>query len=1009
MHSTACFRSTPDCSMLTTATLTTKMIPVETATDDWAFAEKKRYLFDAVSMRFRDAQTGRFISDRELFFLRDEIAQQIGIDLGEIGEQWTPKNRQRSNLQIIDALTSAISVAYVLGSGGLAAMNPLDWLDLASVVAEAIDRVRTSGFFDNRAAAMTAKQRANIAKQFSGSVVQAHSQARARFMGIALPAHPGDGSTPCRGNCRCQWRIRSERDERGGWSWSAYWIDVDDGRTCDVCDRRSRQWNPYKTGVNAPPPMGGGSGEEESPYRLFPGYQSVRHIIPVEDLFIDRFKPPTNDDYWRRYWQANAAFLHRNRIDEDGRVIAVRMPESMDIVSNNRAREIAKRDISISMTNQILFNPDSLESVLRSNDVMFSNDVWVQRAFADILHPSLMTEALEREMMSVGRDFLESAGLMRTMTRFADYDAMHRYAFEGDGSYSGMQMGLYNGFLDLIINGSSPEAMSHVNRMIAERNPNALDLFREAVAENMSHQMKYWSESSISTGSMMYQRIVADMFGLSDDTMYWTNMTHARAGEAKYSYDRALEMLENEYMNATTREKARLIYENTQEWLKMHGIESLTMHRGIGVPRAIRESDEIAKWIYGGQSQSQQMTVRLQPISSFSSNYDDAWSFANSAEDTIIITDPATGIPEQWDVTMILTADIPAERVFSSSRTGQGALIESEFTVIGGDHQFTATLFAQKAFTEPIGGGLAPENWSLLKDARDSWEFGTSSNRHLRSDEEASIANRLLENSNVRLPDADPSMGVEAWVEAHGYSLVPFPIDSPDVDWAMFRQERVNNADMHDALGAFTYDEFIDWWNGATRFQRQVIQEKMEILRSQPGGASWFSKDVRDQVMQSQLNELSKTYLSGREGDRQVMQLIIDQYTSYEPRWDSPYTKDYEHPDLLKTLTNAPLQNSVFRLLIGTSDSYQKLNILRWWQDDNAIMAIRDSLADGLFDDEVTSYLAATLLAAFKKPKEMNNLRRRHAEMIMNARKAYNDIEQMLSEQTGLEISLWNH
>lgn len=58
---------------------------------------------------------------------------------------------------------------------------------------------------------------------------------RGRTSGMDLPAHPGDGGTPCLSNCACQWRIEKDK---------AYW-ELTAAEHCAGCLEREAKWNPY--------------------------------------------------------------------------------------------------------------------------------------------------------------------------------------------------------------------------------------------------------------------------------------------------------------------------------------------------------------------------------------------------------------------------------------------------------------------------------------------------------------------------------------------------------------------------------------------------------------------------------------------------------------------------------------------------------------------------------------------------------------------------------------------
>jgi hypothetical protein len=94
------------------------------------------------------------------------------------------------------------------------------------------------------------------AKQLVGGVyrAQAYAQsleqvyqrafmlAKGQVIGMPdLPAYPRDGSTRCRTNCYCAWRIEKKSDTE----YRAYW-QLKPADHCEDCVRRSKDWNPLR-------------------------------------------------------------------------------------------------------------------------------------------------------------------------------------------------------------------------------------------------------------------------------------------------------------------------------------------------------------------------------------------------------------------------------------------------------------------------------------------------------------------------------------------------------------------------------------------------------------------------------------------------------------------------------------------------------------------------------------------------------------------------------------------
>jgi len=106
----------------------------------------------------------------------------------------------------------------------------------------------------------------------------------------------------------------------------------------------------------------------------------------------------------------------------------------------------------------------------------------------------------------------------------------------------------------------------------------------------------------------------------------------------------------------------RAQYSETQKWLEGKGVgEYVTLYRGAKLPR---EDFPVGT--------SGITTLKLQPVSSFSTNIREAANFAYHGE---------SGIPS------VSAVRIPRQKVLSTSRTGYGCLHESEITVLGDEYE----------------------------------------------------------------------------------------------------------------------------------------------------------------------------------------------------------------------------------------------------------------------------------------------------------------------------------
>ena len=143
------------------------------------------------------------------------------------------------------ALTVAHTSAYIVGTAersaggkvrawltklvGLRALSKDDQKALKAAVSAQLDYL--AGFVSAQSGLSDAQTAARAAL-YSGAVRGTYYGAR--FPG--LPNYPGDGSTPCRTNCKCSVEERAD---------GFYWI-LHPAEHCGECQQRAAQWAPYK-------------------------------------------------------------------------------------------------------------------------------------------------------------------------------------------------------------------------------------------------------------------------------------------------------------------------------------------------------------------------------------------------------------------------------------------------------------------------------------------------------------------------------------------------------------------------------------------------------------------------------------------------------------------------------------------------------------------------------------------------------------------------------------------
>lgn len=201
----------------------------------------ERWVYVAQARQYRDATTGRFLPAATVAQLRDEFTTAnlanvtrlaARLALGEIDV--------RAWEQAMRALVRAVFLGqYALGRGGIGALQTVDRMRVGALVGE------QWGFLHAFAAEVAAgdlseAQIAARSQLYVESSARAESEGHQRaFRGLELPAHPGDGSTACRSQCRCRWSIVDDGDE-----WRATWRTGGGDATCADCRRRGADWSP---------------------------------------------------------------------------------------------------------------------------------------------------------------------------------------------------------------------------------------------------------------------------------------------------------------------------------------------------------------------------------------------------------------------------------------------------------------------------------------------------------------------------------------------------------------------------------------------------------------------------------------------------------------------------------------------------------------------------------------------------------------------------------------------
>jgi hypothetical protein len=201
------------------------------------------FVWDTVSRRYRNTETGKWISHADVAGLRDQFAmeQRVWADQAVramVRGDWTVR---RWELEIRDRLKRVYLAEYMLGRGGQQAMTQADYGRVGNMLRDQYQYLRTFAL-DVQAGTMSEAQIAARTQLYHESSIQAFERGKAAaYSGdLILPAWPADGFTRCKARCRCRWSITETKT-----AWKAYWKLHTTAEACADCENRARLYAPY--------------------------------------------------------------------------------------------------------------------------------------------------------------------------------------------------------------------------------------------------------------------------------------------------------------------------------------------------------------------------------------------------------------------------------------------------------------------------------------------------------------------------------------------------------------------------------------------------------------------------------------------------------------------------------------------------------------------------------------------------------------------------------------------
>lgn len=189
--------------------------------------------------RFRDTRTGRFVSAAKIIDLRDGFQERRRSAVAALTRLLAEEeiSVQQWEAEMTQAIRETFSAQYAFGRGGLNSMTDADWLAADDLVQAQRQYLRAFAE-DIAAGRLSEAQITARARLYYGASTQAYERGRAAAFGVSLPAHPADGSTPCKASCRCYWSLVDKGETvEATWKRTA-------SESCSVCKDRARRWAP---------------------------------------------------------------------------------------------------------------------------------------------------------------------------------------------------------------------------------------------------------------------------------------------------------------------------------------------------------------------------------------------------------------------------------------------------------------------------------------------------------------------------------------------------------------------------------------------------------------------------------------------------------------------------------------------------------------------------------------------------------------------------------------------
>lgn len=211
------------------------------------------FSYDAASRRYRNEATGRYLSPSQVRGYGERF-----MDLQRLAVRGLAEGLQAGTLTVSEwesHMTAQVRAAHLdqalLGRGGREMMTLSDWGRVGAAIGQQNAYLR--GFVAEVAKGnLSGPQIGARALLYIGASRASYERGHAAAHGAELPAHPGDGSTPCGANCRCEWRF----EETPGGLTATWVLGGVETEHCEECPQRAGEWVNLPVGAGTPAEVG---------------------------------------------------------------------------------------------------------------------------------------------------------------------------------------------------------------------------------------------------------------------------------------------------------------------------------------------------------------------------------------------------------------------------------------------------------------------------------------------------------------------------------------------------------------------------------------------------------------------------------------------------------------------------------------------------------------------------------------------------------------------------------